>query len=249
MSPVLGGARAALAFLTRIPAGGGAIQDAAWRWAPAFFPLVGALVGAGAALAWWATSSAGGVVAATIAVAASMLITGAFHEDGLADTADALGGAYDRDRLFEILKDSRVGTFGAAALVISIGLRIALVAAAQDAAPLALVLSHCFARVPPVWLMGALPYVTAEDRSRSPTFGPGLAQIVLASVWPAAMAAWCAATGAVAAPALWAMVAAGAGIALGCGWRFHARAGGITGDFLGATEQVCECAVLLVLAL
>ena len=74
-----------------------------------------------------------------------MMITSGFHEDGLADTADALGGAFSREKLFLILKDSRVGAFGAMALFVSLGLRAALLAELNDRAPVALILTECLA--------------------------------------------------------------------------------------------------------
>lgn len=248
LPPLLGGARAALGFLTRVPAGG-ATSEAELRWAPGYFPLIGAAVGAAMAVVYTATASAGAVVAATLAVSAGMLLTGAFHEDGLADTADALGGAYTRERVFEILKDSRIGVFGGCALVISISLRIALLASLGDRAPIALIATQCFARLPPVWLMSALSYVTANDTRRSPAFDGGPGPLMLASAITAIAAAYFDLRGWISLSELLAMGASGVSIAIICGWRFHVRAGGLTGDFLGATEQVCECGMLLVLAL
>ena len=240
------GARAAVVFLTRIPLGG-RYRDADWRWAPAYFPAVGALVGVVAALAWTLVANAGPFVAAIVAVGASIWLTGAFHEDGLADTFDALGGAYDRPRIFEILKDSRIGTYGAAALVISIALRVACLTALGDAAPAALVAAHCFARTPPVWLMATMPYVTPRATSRNPLSGAGPAALLVASLWPATLAAALVSHGVFGPGALLSVLAASIAVAVLCGWRFKVRAGGLTGDFLGATEQLCECAVLLCL--
>jgi len=245
---VLRGARAAFVFLTRVPLGG-TYTDADWRWAPAFFPLVGIGVGASAAAVWIASASAGAVVASVLAVGAAIWLTGAFHEDGLADTFDALGGAFDRERLFEILKDSRIGTYGTVALVVSIGLRVGCLAALGARAPAALVVTHCFARTPPVWLMGTLPYVTPKHTSRNPLSGAGPAQLLLAAVWPATIAAAAVTHGLFSLSEMLALGAAAIAVATLCGWRFRVRAGGLTGDFLGATEQLCECAFLLVLAL
>jgi adenosylcobinamide-GDP ribazoletransferase len=239
--------RAAVVFLTRVPLGGFPYREAEWRWAPAWFPLVGAAVGAVAAVVSWLARGAGPFAAAALAVSAAMLVTGAFHEDGLADTADALGGAYDREKLFVILKDSRIGSFGAAALVMSLVLRVALLAQLGPAAPLALVLSGALSRVPPVWLMAALPYVTSPEAARSrPVARGGPAQALWATGVAAAIAA-----GSHAFTLSGALAAAGValGSALVCGWRFQVRAGGITGDFLGATQQVAECALLLALVL
>src|SRR5262245_51603355 len=126
MCSMLRTARAAVVFLTRIPLGGFPYSEAEWARAAAWFPLVGSLVGALAAGAWWVVRPAGDLVAAIVAVIVCLVITGALHEDGLADTADALGGATDRAKMFAILKDSRIGTFGAAALALSLLLRVAL---------------------------------------------------------------------------------------------------------------------------
>jgi adenosylcobinamide-GDP ribazoletransferase len=243
---VVRGLRAAMVFLTRVPVGGFPYRDAEWRWAAAWFPLVGGAVGAVAGGVAWLAAGAGAFVAGALAVIASLLVTGAFHEDGLADTADALGGSYDRDRLFAILKDSRIGSFGGAALVMSLVLRVALLARLGADAPVALVLVGAVSRVPPVWLMVALPYVSVDSRSRPVTRG-GAPQAALATALAAGVLG---AAHAVLSPvAVLAMVAVSLGTAMLCGWRFHVRAGGITGDFLGATQQVCEAALLLALAL
>jgi adenosylcobinamide-GDP ribazoletransferase len=243
---VVRGLRAAVVFLTRVPVGGFPYRDAEWRWAAAWFPVVGGAVGALAGGVAWLAAGAGALVAGALAVIAALLITGAFHEDGLADTADALGGAYDRDRLFAILKDSRIGSFGGAALVMSLVLRVALLARLGPAAPVALLLAGAASRVPPVWLMAALPYVSVDSRSRPVTRG-GALQAAMATALCAGILG---AAHAVLSPlAVLAMVAVSLGTALLCGWRFHVRAGGITGDFLGATQQVCEAALLLALVL
>jgi adenosylcobinamide-GDP ribazoletransferase len=246
------GARAAVVFLTRVPVGGFPYRDADWRWAAAWFPLVGALVGSAAGLAFRFGRGAGPTVAATLAVVAALLVTGAFHEDGLADTADALGGAMpgDRDRLFAILKDSRIGVFGAAALTMALLLRVALLARLDGAAGLALVLAGAWSRVAPVWLIAALPYVTPPRSTRSrPVVRAGAVQAAAATAAAALVTTAALVAGAVGARTAVGLVLVPAALAVVCGWRFRARAGGITGDFLGATQQVCECALLLCLAL
>ena len=125
--PAIRGARAAFVFLTRLPLGGYPCSDEAYAWAPAHGPLVGLVVGGLGATAAVLCLGAGAMPAVLVGLAVTMLVTGGFHEDGLADTADALGGAiFDRGKLLEILKDSRIGTYGALALVISVGLRAAL---------------------------------------------------------------------------------------------------------------------------
>ncbi len=268
MRTALRGARAALVFLTRVPVGGFPYSAEEWRWASAWFPLVGLMIGGVCAVVWGLVAPLGPWVAALTVLVASILLTGAFHEDGLADTADALGGAYDRAKIFVILKDSRVGAFGALALVISIAFRLVLLAQLGITAPAALLLAHCLARVGPVWLMVAMPYVSdAAAKSRQVTRG-GVAQGVLATAVgmavPVALVAAGGAAGAAAVVAAgqgagsggWGLIAgingasalaAFAAMALStalCGWRFRARAGGVTGDFLGAAEQVNEIVIL-----
>jgi adenosylcobinamide-GDP ribazoletransferase len=248
--PILRGARAAATFLTRVPVGGFPYSDEDWRWSSGWFPFVGASLGVAQAAVWLLVDRGGALVAATVTVAASLLLTGAFHEDGLADTADALGGAFDRPRLFEILKDSRIGAFGAAALCVVLVLRIALLARLDAAAPVALVLTQCLSRAPALWLMLALPYVTNDAASRSRLVTrAALPQALLASLWPALSLASAHHLGALSAPEAAAMLAGVAAASVLCGLRFHARAGGVTGDFLGAAQQLADCAGLLALVL
>ena len=246
---VLRGIRAAIVFLTREPAGGFPYREAEWRWAAAWFPLVGAGVGAIAGGVAWLARGAGPLVAGALAVIASLLLTGAFHEDGLADTADALGGAYDREKLFAILKDSRIGSFGAAALCMVLLLRVVLLSALAGAAPLALVLTQSLARLPPVWMMALLPSVSPEGAKSSSIARAGGSQVAVASGWVALLFG-----GAVAGKFLdWGVLAGLVAVAtltaVICGIRFVRRAGGLTGDFLGATEQALECTLLLTLVL
>lgn len=246
----LGGLRAAVGFLTRLPIGARMPGEDELRWSTGFFPLVGAGLGLAQALVFLALRRAGPLPAAACAVAVGLLLTGAFHEDGLADTADALGGAFDREKLFAILKDSRIGSYGGAALSIVLLLRVSLIAALGDGAPWGLVVSQALARLPPVWLLGALPYVTSDAAARSRQVaraGPG--QLLLATLLGLSLLGGLVALQRLGATTALALLAAAALVALVCGQRFHARAGGLTGDFLGATEQVEECALLLVLAL
>jgi adenosylcobinamide-GDP ribazoletransferase len=242
----LRGARAAVVFLTRVPLGGYPYRDSDWRWASAWFPLVGAAVGGLAGGAFIVGHNAGSLVAGALAVLTSLLLTGALHEDGLADTADALGGSRERERVLAILKDSRIGTYGAAALMLSLLLRVLLLARLDAGAPLALVAVAAWSRAAPVWLMASLPYVTAPESSRSRSLvGVGFTQALIATAMAMVISA-------VAVPGLRTVVGFSvltAALVLGCGWRFRARVGGITGDFLGATQQLCECGLLLWLTL
>ena len=146
---ILAGFAAATGFLTRIPVAanpdGGQLADAAWA-----FPLVGAGIGAIAAVVFAIAQliGLGDWPAALLAVLAGLLLTGALHEDGLADTVDGLAGGHNRERKLAIMRDSRVGSFGVLALVLSVGLRAAALAQTGEAvfAGLALIAAHAASR-------------------------------------------------------------------------------------------------------
>jgi adenosylcobinamide-GDP ribazoletransferase len=248
MTSPLRAARAAFVFLTRIPVGGFPYAPDEWRWASAFFPLVGAVIGGLAAGVFGVLRPLGPLGAAYFAIGASLLATGAFHEDGLADTSDALGGGYDREKVFAILKDSRIGSFGGAALVVSIAGRAALLAQAGARAMAALVLIGAVARAAPVWQMVVLPYATPDGAKSRHVASAGPTQALVASTWPLLVG------GALVGSRYlepWrvgaAFVATGA-VAILTGWRFKKRVGGLTGDFLGATEQLAELVGFAVMA-
>jgi adenosylcobinamide-GDP ribazoletransferase len=233
-----------IAFCTRLPLAHltqvAERNIAAASWA---MPVAGALVGAAAALAYAIAMRLGlpPLVAAALAIAAGMVLTGAMHEDGLADTADAMGGG-DRARKLEIMHDSRLGTFGASALVLSILLRWAALAsiARPGAVALALIASHTAARATLPAVMAVVPLARSD----------GLAASVGAPSHEVAAAA--ALVGGLAlvlclgfVPALIAAVLLGlAAVAVA---RLSMNAiGGQTGDVLGALEQVGEVLALLV---
>jgi len=234
--------RAAFIFLTRIPVGGFPYVDDEWRWAPAYFPLVGLALGVVLGGVDAALQPLGGFAAALGALAVSLLLTGAFHEDGLADTSDALGGGFDKEKILAILKDSRVGAFGAAALVVSIAGRAALLARLGHEAAFALPLVGMAARAAPVWQIATLPYVSGPA-SRSPGVTRArIAQAGIATAWALCGCALAVATGHASLRHVGAMLGAMTVATLVSSGRYLRRLGGITGDFLGATEQLCELA-------
>ncbi|MBI1416559.1 MAG: adenosylcobinamide-GDP ribazoletransferase [Limimaricola sp.] len=236
---------AALGLLSRLPvrvdiaraqARGAA---AAWAW-----PLAGLVVGALAALAGRVTLVLGlpAAIAATVVLAASVILTGAMHEDGLADTADGLWGGWTPERRLEIMKDSRIGTYGVLALVLSALLRWqalnALIAAGALWAPV--MAAALLARVPMAALMAALPNARAGGLSAQvgrPRAATAAAGALLALALSLGL------IGLQTVPALLAMAVA----AVLVGGVARARIGGQTGDILGAAEQLAETAVLLTL--
>jgi adenosylcobinamide-GDP ribazoletransferase len=181
-------------------------------------------------------------VAAALALAAQATLTGALHEDGLADCADGFWGGRTPERRLQIMRDSRVGSFGALALVLTVLLRwsalSALLAAGWTSGPLVAV--GALSRWPMAWLLGALPparpggLAAAVGRPGPATLALGGAVAVLAALLAAG---W---------PALGAALAA---LAAGGAWGLLARAklGGQTGDVCGGAQQVAEVAALLAL--
>jgi adenosylcobinamide-GDP ribazoletransferase len=244
----LRGARAAFVFLTRIPVGGHPYDAAAWRWAPAHFPLVGLVLGALLGALHRALWPVGALGDAALVLGASLLLTGAMHEDGLADTADALGGGMTPERVLEILKDSRVGVYGACALLVSLVGRAALLARIGRDAAWALPLVGCAARVGPVWQMLALRYVTGAGAKSRDVAGARLPQAIGATLWLAVACAIAVLCGVLDVRRLAVLLGALAAVVAATAWRYRRRVGGVTGDFLGATEQLGEIAAYAVLA-
>lgn len=240
--------RAAFVFLTRLPVGGFPYLDDEWRWSAAHFPLVGGVLGAVVGCLDRALLPLGELAAALFAIGASLLLTGAFHEDGLADTSDALGGAFDREKILTILKDSRVGTFGACALVLSIAGRAALLARLGHEAPWALALVGATARVGPVWQIAAVPYVASEQSKSRGVAAARSAQAGIATAWALFVAFAVVVTMDAAPSRIAAVFAVSTVVTVFTAWRYVRRLGGITGDFLGATEQLCELAAFAALA-
>jgi adenosylcobinamide-GDP ribazoletransferase len=264
----------ALQFFSRVPVTG---RLAAWvgfspdmlRASAGHFPGVGWLVGAVAAgvmlLALWGLppSPYTPLVAAALSTAASVLLTGAFHEDGLADVADGLGGSPDRDRALQIMKDSRIGAFGAIALVLALASKLALLALLGSlSGPLVacgLFLAHVLSRGFPLMLIRLLPYVGDAAGSKSKPLADqiGIAALACAGAWCALALGFTAylqncfswfPTG------LWLRASALALVAGAIAWLlmwhwFARRLQGFTGDCLGATQQLCELACYLGLAL
>lgn len=234
------------AVLTRIPIGVGAPEPgavAAGAWA---FPLVGAGVGGIAAFVFFLAEffGLGAGPAALLAVLAGIAVTGALHEDGLADTADGFGGGHDRTQKLAIMRDSRQGTYGIVALAASVGLRAAAVAAAPDpiSAGLGLIAAHAASRsLLPVTMRLLAP---ARDDGLGATAGrPSLAAAAISALVGAAIAL--AALGPF--RGVVALAIAGAAMTL-TALLAQRQIGGYTGDVLGAFQQIGEIAMLLVAA-
>ena len=231
--------RRAWAFLTRLPGGSHPTSDRELGRSVGWFPAVGAVIGALSGALYWALHGPlGPPIAAVIAIAASAAATGGFHEDGLADTADALGGS-TRSRRLEIMKDSRLGAFGVLALVLSTLVRVFAVSSLAPVDGLvALVVAHMLGRSTAVATMGLVP--AAGDRGLGHSYTAHLSRSwTAAAVLVSSVAA--AGLGLPGAVALASGTAGAAAVVLVARRAF----GGTTGDVLGAVEQVAEMAALV----
>lgn len=204
-----------------------------------YFPAVGILIGAVGALVLWATSLLlPGWLPIVLSTAVTVLLTGAFHEDGLADTFDGLGGSATRERAMEIMKDSRLGTFGTAALVFALLIKIAALSALPVMlAVVVLIAGHAFSRACAVTLLFAGSYVGNPEVSRArPVAQPmGVGQLIVAMLFGVAPLYW------VGVHAVAGVVSALVVLYVLARW-FLRRLGGFTGDTLGATQQLTEIA-------
>ena len=235
----------AVVFLTRVPVPWH-IPDLEQRLprATPWFPLVGLGIGAVGALAWALVALLGDpLLAAIAAVAATALVTGAFHEDGLADTWDGLGGSPECERALAIMKDSRIGTYGTLAVVLVVLARIAALSALAGAAVAALLGAHVLARLSSLPLIRALPYARSDGGTGKP-FAGGVSRGGLAAAAAFSAAVSLLLWGFIGAVAVW---LAGAAVVVVTGWWYYRRLGGITGDTLGATNQLVELAAYLAL--
>lgn len=270
----------AIQFFTRIPITGRLAEWVGYspellRASAGHFPGVGVVVGTVAALvfalliAQLPQNTLSPLIAAALSTVVTVLLTGGFHEDGMADVADGLGGSYNRERALDIMKDSRVGAFGAMALVLVLLVKIALLALLGSIPPefesadaedfsfnfdgwlacAALWTGHVVSRTLPLVLIALLPHVGDTERSKSK---PLADQIKPSALWVAAF--WCFSAIAVASlvlPAINLIVACSFSMVALLWMRrmFNRRLQGFTGDCLGATQQVCEIAFYLGLAI
>jgi adenosylcobinamide-GDP ribazoletransferase len=235
----------ALGFLTRIPIPRTVEHNAEnLNDAARYFPAVGLLVGAFAALIYTLAAQIWPpAIAVLLSTIGTVLLTGAFHEDGFADSCDGFGGGWNREQVLTIMKDSRIGTYGA----IGLGLVVALKFAALQSLTLAavapaLLIGHCWSRLLATSYLFNYEYAREEDSKVKPLatrLTPAGLQIAALTAAPLVLllslsqAIWLIATLMV---WRWAF-----------GWYFKRRIGGYTGDCLGAAQQVAEVLIYLVL--
>ncbi len=261
----------ALQFLTRVPVPGGVGFEPAWLQACLrYFPLIGALVGLAAALVlaatafWWPP-----MVAVVLSMAFTVWFTGGFHEDGLADTCDGLGGAVSRERALTIMKDSRLGSYGALGLILTLLLKAVVLTSLAtplfnelDSAEsshvrqvllawtmMALIWCHAASRLVPVCLIRFLPYAGDLEHAKAKPLAMQvswlnlLGAMAVTGVVAGLMWLWFSFTGWPEGTLLTAMLKSTLAMALGamvCARWFNKRLGGFTGDTLGASQQITE---------
>jgi adenosylcobinamide-GDP ribazoletransferase len=233
--------------LTRLPLGnsqpvtGGDVARASWT-----FPVIGAGVGAFGALIYWIAHGLGlpAFVCATLAVAATLLITGGLHEDGLADTADGFGAGVTPGRKLEIMRDSQIGTYGVAALILSLLLRVGAIASLAEPglAALALIAAHAGARATLPAFMRRVPRARQDGLSADAGEPPQQSSAIAAAIGLVVLLLCLGFSATLIAAVL---LAAALGL---MAWLCLRQIGGQTGDVLGALEQVSEILILLVAA-
>jgi len=234
----------AFGLLTRLPVAdltppGDYADPARAVWA---YPLAGLAVGLIGGLVYWLAAALAipPMIAGVLALGAMVLATGGLHEDGLADTADGLGGGRDKARKLEIMRDSRIGSYGVIALVLVFALRLGAIA--ELAAPAAVVAALVGAAVLSRGVMGPLMHLLGPARTDGLSAGVGQpdgnAATECAAI--AAILAFLVLSPGVAVVAMMAAVLAAAVV----GWLASRQIGGQTGDIVGAAGIAAECAAL-----
>jgi adenosylcobinamide-GDP ribazoletransferase len=238
----------ALQFFTRVPIPGWVGFEAAWlQHASRYFPLVGLFIAIvvvlvyGAAAWLWPAP-----VAVFLSTAAGLYLTGAFHEDGLADMCDGFGGGHTRERIMEIMKDSRIGSYGAVALVVTLGLKCtALSWLAPGQAIGALLLAHPLSRLAAVSLIRSASYARDAGKAKPMAQEMQAGEFVIAAICALVPALALGGFGVLSWPVIGAAMGASAIVAWWLRALFVRHIGGYTGDCLGAVQQVSEVAIYL----
>ncbi|MEM1404055.1 MAG: adenosylcobinamide-GDP ribazoletransferase [Pseudomonadota bacterium] len=237
-------------FLTRIPVQSeGHYSEARMAEIPRYFPLVGAIIGTAGAAVFLVTSEWLGLLSSVlISCAVTLALTGAFHEDGLADTFDGIGGGHSKARALEIMRDSRLGTYGTLAVVVALLLKVALLTELPPRyVPIALVLGHALSRLSSVLVLTHGRYVRDEGTGKPVAQGLSSKSMWVATVTAMAIAAlaWLLIGTIPVMTALGMMLAAHALLRT---W-IERKIDGYTGDTLGSIQQASELGCYLGLAL
>lgn len=238
----------ALQFFTRLPIPRWVGFQPHWlHHASRYFPLVGLVVGSATAAVYWAAAQVlPPAVAVLLSTAAGIYLTGAFHEDGFADACDGLGGGLTRERALEIMKDSRIGAYGAIGIVLLLAVKCAALAQLPPFAAIgALLVAHPLSRLMAASLIWRMDYARAEGKAKPMAEQMSGAEFLIATACclPAVLAAaglgWLDWRG---------IAIGGVAMALVTLWfarKLQRRLGGYTGDCLGAVQQLTEAVFYL----
>jgi adenosylcobinamide-GDP ribazoletransferase len=241
----LGELKTSIVFCTRLPLfrtaaiGGGSLAKAAWA-----FPIAGVLVGLIAAAVYGLAHRTGIAAwpAAALSVGAALLVTGCLHEDGLADTADGFGGGSTREQKLDIMRDSRIGTYGVCVLIVALMLRVGTLASffSIASAVWALLASHAGARAAMMAFMFIVPPARRDGLS-SDAGQPPIESVGAAAALGFIIAAFC--IGLLHATVALILLIV---VVVLMAWLSRKQIGGQTGDVLGTVEQIAEIVILLV---
>ena len=229
----------AIRFFTRLEVPGQSGHgDVALERAIRYFPSVGLLGGAIAALVFVAASLIWPKTLALVAaIAAAIVVTGAIHEDGWSDMVDGFGGGASRDKVLAIMRDSALGSYGALALALLIVARFfALLEINAALLPVALIAGHAVSRRCATFVLATLDYARSEGKAKPFANRLGRGELAFATLTALAPLAFLPPRSAVAGL----LLALAATLWLAC--LFKRRIGGYTGDCLGATQQLAEIA-------
>ena len=230
----------AVMFFTRIPIHLSDFDEADLNKSTRFFPLVGIFVGAVGALVFWLADILLPLeVAVLLSMAATILLTGAFHEDGLADAVDGLGGGWSKEQVLSIMVDSRIGSYGAIGLVMVLLTKFQALSY-QTAAlnPVSIVAGHALSRLCAVLVMFTQSYVKAEGKAKPLATRLNISELIIATFFgllPIAFLPMKFLAALLPVAIVWLWISA----------KIKARIGGYTGDCLGAMQQLTEIAFYL----
>lgn len=239
--------RTAVMFLTRLPVGRSLpFNEELLNGSARYFPLVGLLVGLCGVLVY----SIGvllvtPVVAVLLSMVATVLLTGCFHEDGFADVCDGFGGGWQREQVLAIMKDSRVGSYATVGLFLLLAIKFSTLEALDNAEMVvqALLVGHALSRLLAISYLIEYPYVRDADTSKIKPLATQMSgnalRFAVVSVLPLLLLI-----------SMWQALLIGVVLLLwryGFGYYIHKRIGGYTGDCLGASQQVAEVLIYLVL--
>lgn len=227
----------ALMFFTRVPITLNHFVEANLNKATRYFPLIGILVGAFGALVFWLSELLLPLeIAVLLSMAATILVTGAFHEDGLADATDGLGGGWTKEQVLTIMVDSRLGSYGAIGLLLVVLTKYqALSYQVASLVPMTLIAGHALSRLCAVLVMATQSYVKPEGKAKPLATQLQLPELILATFFGLLPLAFM---------KLYVLLALVPVVIVWCWFsaKIKRRIGGYTGDCLGAMQQLTEVA-------